>query len=151
MNSQLYTPFELASKLEYALLALLELASHTDSRHPLTVAGITAKHSIPDRYLEQILTILRRGGVVHSHRGSRGGYVLAREPWQISVLEVLALMDGERKPKEPAKIMTLEREIVYGLWQQANLTSQQFLSNCTIQDLCQRRDAIKTKTPMYYI
>lgn len=151
MNHQNYIPLELASKVEYALLALLELASHRDKRSPLNVAGITAKHAIPDRYLEQILTILRRGGIVRSQRGSRGGYVLAREPWQITLLEVVALMDGERKQKELPNTQTLEREVVYETWQQVNLLSQNFLSTCTIHDLCQQRDARQQKTPMYYI
>ena len=150
-NNQQYAPLELASKVEYALLALLELASHPDQRYPLTIAGITTKHAIPDRYLEQILTILRRGGIVTSQRGSKGGYILSRDPWNITLLEVIALMGGERKPKELASTSTLEREVIYEVWQQANTVSQSFLSNCTIQDLCQQRDARQQDYPMYYI
>ncbi|MBD2077050.1 Rrf2 family transcriptional regulator [Phormidium sp. FACHB-592] len=146
-----YDPLDLSSKMEYALIALLELATQTEKQPPLTIGGITAKHGIPDRYLEHILTILRRGGMVQSQRGSRGGYVLAREPWQISLLEVLALIDGARKVREQTPASTSERETIYAFWQQANTVSQTFLGNCTLQDLCQQLSERRQKSPMYYI
>lgn len=137
--------------MEYALLALLALANHPDQQHPLTISSINAKHGIPERYLEQILTILRRGGLVHSQRGARGGYALTREPRQISLLEVIALMDGTRKPREQTLMTTPEREVLHQTWQQANVISQTFLQNCTLQDLCQQLEAHQQKAPMYYI
>lgn len=146
-----YEPLDLSSKVEYALLALLELANHRDRQHPLTISGITARHGIPERYMEQILTILRRGGMIHSQRGARGGYALTREPQQISLLEVIALMDGTRKPREHTLLTTPEREVLHKTWQQANVISQTFLQNCTLQDLCQQLEALQQKAPMYYI
>lgn len=124
-----YEPLDLSSKVEYALLALFALASHPDQQHPLTISGITARRSIPERYLEQILTILRRGGIVHSQRGASGGYTLTREPRQISLLEVIALMDGTRQPCEHSLLTTPEREVLHKTWQQANVISQTFLQN----------------------
>lgn len=73
------------------------------------MSEITAKQSIPERYLEQILTDLRRGGVVKSHRGAKGGYMLVCEPWQINLLEVVTLMDGERKERESSEAPSLEK------------------------------------------
>jgi len=146
-----YEPLDLSSKVEYALLALLALANHPDQQSPLTISGIHARHGIPERYLEQILTILRRGGIVHSQRGARGGYALTREPQQISLLEVIALMDGTRKPREHTLMATPEREVLHQIWQQANVISQAFLQNCTLQDLCQQLEARQQKAPMYYI
>lgn len=150
-NSQVYALLELSSKVEYTLLALLELASRTHTYAPLTTAAINEKHNIPERYLEQILTILRRGGLVRSHRGARGGFVLAREPHEITLLEVIALMDGERKQRNAEGALTLEREVIYQLWQENNARSQEFLGSITLQDLRQQRDALKQTDPMYYI
>lgn len=150
LNNLNYEPLDLSSKVEYALLALLALANHPE-QHPLTIGGITARHGIPERYLEQILTILRRGGIVHSQRGARGGYTLTCEPQQISLLEVIALMDGTRKPREHLLLTTPEREVLHRTWQQANVISQAFLQNCTLQDLCQQLEALQQKAPMYYI
>lgn len=150
-NLQTHTLLELSSKVEYTLLALLELASHPHKYCPLTTTAINEKHKIPERYLEQILTTLRRGGLVQSHRGARGGFVLAREPHEITILEVIALMDGERKQRNVEGVPTSEQEVIYQLWQENNARSQQFLGSITLQDLCQQRDALRQSEPMYYI
>jgi DNA-binding HxlR family transcriptional regulator len=63
-NRQNYALLELSAKVEYALLALLELAKQHDKKVPLTINEIAAKQPIPERYLEQILAQLRRAGMV---------------------------------------------------------------------------------------
>ncbi|BAU11831.1 BadM/Rrf2 family transcriptional regulator [Leptolyngbya sp. NIES-3755] len=150
-NSQVCTVLELSAKVEYTLLALLELASHQNKPYPLTSAAINEKHHIPERYLEQILAILRRGGLVRSLRGSRGGFVLAREPHEITLLEIITLMDGERKQRSLENTPTIEREIIYKVWDENNLRSQEFLGSITLSNLRQQRDARIESHPMYYI
>jgi Rrf2 family protein len=151
LNSQNYTLLDLSAKVEYALLALLELASHHDKKVPLTMSEITAKQPIPERYLEQILTHLRRAGVVQSQRGSKGGFVLVREPWQITLLEIVTLVEGERKEKEASESTTLEKTLVHEVWEQANIASIEVLRGFTLQDLCQQRETRAQQNPMYYI
>jgi Rrf2 family protein len=146
-----YPLLELSSKVKYALLALMELASNQDRKAPLTMSEITAKQPIPERYLEQILTTLRRSGVVQSQRGSKGGYILVREPWKITVLEIVTIVDGERTERETSDPPTPEGSLILEIWQQADICAQSALSRHTIQDLCQERDARKQKNPMYYI
>jgi Rrf2 family cysteine metabolism transcriptional repressor len=85
---------ELSLKSEYALLALLVLANHYSAAQPLQIRQIASQQNIPDRYLEQLLATLRRNGLVRSQRGSKGGYLLAREPWSISVWEVVQCIEG---------------------------------------------------------
>ena len=123
LNNLNYEPLDLSSKVEYALLAFLALANRLNSSNSLTLGGITARHGILKRYLEQSLTILRRGGIVHSQRGARGGYTLVRQPRQISLLEVIALVDGTRKPREHLLLTTPEGEVLHKTWQQANVIS----------------------------
>jgi Rrf2 family protein len=151
LNSQNYTLLDLSSKVEYALLALLELASNKGKKAPLTMSEIAAKQPIPERYLEQILTSLRRSGVVQSYRGSRGGFVLAREPWQITLLEIVIVVEGERKERESSLTPTLERNLVHEIWEQVNTASVEVLQNYTLQDLCQQREDRLQQGPMYYI
>ncbi|MBD2563243.1 MULTISPECIES: RrF2 family transcriptional regulator [Nostoc] len=151
LNSQNYALLDLSSKVEYALLALLELASHHGKKLPLTMSEITAKQPIPERYLEQILTNLRRAGLVQSQRGSKGGFVLVREPWQITMLEIVTLVEGERKEKDPSDSPTLEKTLVYKVWEQANAASIEVLDRYTLQDLCQERETRAQQSPMYYI
>jgi len=102
---------ELSSRVEYALLALLELASHHPKDSPLTVNEITAFQEIPERYLDQILAVLRRAGIVQSLRGAKGGYLLAKEPWQITLLEVFSTLegDGSGQAKKVSESATIEK------------------------------------------
>jgi Rrf2 family protein len=146
-----YPLLELSSKLKYALLALMELASYQDKKVPVTMGEITSKQPIPERYLEQILTTLRRSGLVQSQRGSKDGYVLVREPWKITVLEVANIIDGEHREKESVDSPTPESNLILEVWQKADTCAQVALSRHTIQDLCQERDARKQQHPMYYI
>jgi Rrf2 family protein len=159
-HRQNYALLELSAKVEYALLALMELASYRDLNNPLTLNAIAARQPIPERYLEHIFTLLRRGGIVQSQRGARGGYVLSRDPWQITVLEVIALVGSTarenatlrtRKDKETNESVSIERDLVWEVWHQASEASQAVLSRFTIQDLCQKRDIKKQKSQMYYI
>lgn len=90
---------ELSCKTEYTLLALLELTGDYNEGdynegEPLQIRQIAIQQNIPDRYLEQLLATLRRGNLVRSQRGSKGGYLLAREPWPITLLDVINCLDG---------------------------------------------------------
>lgn len=146
-----YGSWGLSARVKYALLALLELASQPTQQAHLTISEITAKQNIPDRYLEQILTSLRRGGIVQSQRGSRGGYMLVREPWQITLLDIVALVEGDRPNSDRQENPSLERELVREIWQQASDSAQTVLSRYTLQDLCQQREIRLQQDPMYYI
>lgn len=144
---------ELSSRVEYALLALLELTSHHAQGEPLKVGEIAASQAIPERYLDQILTTLRRAGIVQSQRGAKGGYLLAREPWQITLLDVIASIEGESSSKKTESVegITLEKTVVHEVWQQAQEASHRVLGRFTLQDLCQQRDSYQQANPMYYI
>jgi Rrf2 family protein len=151
LDSRRYALLGLSPRVEYALLALLEMASHSDSAMPLTIGQITARQPIPDRYLEQILTGLRRKGIVQSQRGAKGGYVLTRKPWQVNLLDVIISVEGDRKERDPANTSTLEKDVIHDVWHEASSASEAVLSRYTLQDLCQWRDARQQKHPMYYI
>lgn len=144
---------ELSSRIEYALLALLELASRQHKGAPLTVNEIAACQAIPERYLDQILTHLRRSGILISQRGAKGGYLLAKEPWQITLLEVVASVEGGHSAKEGdiADSQTLEKTVVVEIWQRAKKSTESILASYTLQDLCQQRDTYQQQNPMYYI
>lgn len=80
-----------SAKGEYATRAVLHLAM--EYPEVVTIHQIAARHKIPVKYLEQILLELRRGGVVASRRGVHGGYLLAKPPSEVSVGEVLRVVD----------------------------------------------------------
>ncbi|MCG9891386.1 MAG: Rrf2 family transcriptional regulator [Thermosynechococcaceae cyanobacterium MS004] len=144
---------ELSSKSEYALLALMSLADHFHGNEPLQIRQIAAQQSIPDRYLEHLLATLRRAGLVRSQRGAKGGYLLAREPWQITVLEVMTCIEGQdiTASTENTAIKTTEKRVVDDIWQTACETLRKVLKDHTLQDLCDRRDVQRQSELMYYI
>ena len=153
-NDQLYyfvlCTVDLSPKTAYALLALIELASHFKEGEPLQSRQIAEQQQIPDRYLEQLLAILRQQGIVKSQRGAKGGYLLGREPWQISILDVVLAIEGKvgETNGEPRSI---ESTLLSEIWHQARTAAYQIFQDCTLQDLCDRRDARIQSSITYYI
>lgn len=144
---------QLSCKSEYALLSLLELATQYKDGEPLQIRQIASRQNIPDRYLEQLLASLRRYGLIRSQRGARGGYLLAREPWKISLLEIVECIEGPNSQvSETVRVTeTLERAIICQVWQEATQSAKSVLRNYTLQELCERREAQQQLNIMYYI
>jgi Rrf2 family protein len=142
---------ELSCKSEYALLALIELAAGYDLDEPLQIRQIAAMHQIPDRYLEQLLASLRRCGIIRSIRGAKGGYLLAREPRQVTLLEIMDCIEGVESTPSEAPPNTVERAVIRHAWQNACKAAKTELMNCSLQDLCDDRAARLQLDFMYYI
>jgi len=144
---------ELSSKSEYALLALLHLADRYQDDEPLQIRQIAADQDIPDRYLEQLLATLRRGGLVKSQRGAKGGYLLSRAPWAISLLDVLRCLEGAdaNVTDNNGSDRNLESVIIYEIWVEVDQAANDVLQRYTLQDLKDRRDARQQLDLMYYI
>ena len=87
----------LSSKGEYALLAMLYLAKRFGAG-PVPTHEIASQNGVPKKFLEQILLTLKRAGFVRSRMGPEGGYQLTRSPEQITLAEVVRLMDGPIAP-----------------------------------------------------
>jgi Rrf2 family protein len=83
----------LSQKARYALHALIVLAEHGDAE-PMQIAEIAEAARTPRKFLEQILLDLKRRGLVRSQRGRAGGYLIGRNPKNISFAEVIRLIDG---------------------------------------------------------
>jgi Rrf2 family protein len=142
--------FNLCSKSEYALLALLELALAYECGEPLQIREISARQNIPDRYLEQLLASLRRVGLVRSQRGAKGGYLLAREPWTIHLWEVCQAIEGEEAPQAVTAPTSIELGIVREAWQKAGQAAEDVLRTITLKDLLEIRTNRQLPL-MYYI
>ncbi len=144
---------ELSSRLEYALVALLELANHQAQGKPLKVNEIAASQLLPERYLDQIFTLLKRQGIISSQRGMKGGYLLARELWQITLLDVFMAIEGggNQKKVEPNTINTLERTVIVQTFGNITESVNEILKNHTLQDLAKTLEIQRQTSPMYYI
>ncbi len=83
----------LTAKSEYGVLAMIDLAC-TYGSGPVSAREIAERREIPPRFLEQLFVALRRGGIVSAVRGAKGGFVLTRDPSQITVLEIVEALEG---------------------------------------------------------
>lgn len=80
-------------KVEYALRALAQLARYHGTDHLAHIEDLAHVESVPANYLVQILNELRNGGLINSKRGKQGGYALAKDPAQMTIYDVIAVVD----------------------------------------------------------
>jgi Rrf2 family protein len=83
----------ITARLEYACLAMMELAGSHELSEPVTIKKLADTHGIPAQYLVQILLQLKQAGLVRSTRGASGGYQLARPPERISLADICEALD----------------------------------------------------------
>ena len=126
----------ITTKSPYALKALAELGRSGDG--PVPIAELARRREIPVQFLEQLFAVLRRAGVLKSQRGVKGGYSLGRPPEEITVLEIVELLDG---PLGPA---------AQGIFADAVAAAREVLSGTTLRDVVER-EAREAGSPMYYI
>jgi Rrf2 family protein len=92
-----------STKAEYGVRVMVELARRAGERedgNPISLAEIAEHDGLPLAYLEHLVARLRKAGLVDSRRGSRGGYMLARRPTEISMAEVVEALEGSIAPIE---------------------------------------------------
>ncbi|MBQ7061332.1 MAG: Rrf2 family transcriptional regulator [Clostridia bacterium] len=85
---------KLSTKGRYGLKAIVDLATEYDVGGRLSIAQLSERQGISYAYLEQLIGVLRKAGLVSASRGAQGGYTLARAPEAISVGEVLKALEG---------------------------------------------------------
>lgn len=109
---------KLSKKTEYALRALAELAMNQEEGN-LQAQELARREKIPIKFLEQILLVLKKAGVLQSRRGAGGGYLLSRPPEQVSLGEVVRLIEGPlvllECASEEEDCCTCEEEAICGL------------------------------------
>ncbi len=145
---------KLSLKSEYAILAMLELAHNYAIDQPLQIRQIANQQNIPDRYLEQLLATLKRQGLVKSQRGSKGGYILARQPREISLLEIIRGIEGYDPIAENSSQSGNESaslSVIHEVWESSQKAASQVLNSCSLKDLCDRQRQRQIATTMYYI
>ena len=88
---------KISTKGRYALRLVIDLAMHTDDGF-VTLKDIAARQNISKKYLEQIVPMLNRSGILKTNRGYQGGYKLARSPENCTVGEILKVTEGDLAP-----------------------------------------------------
>lgn len=140
-------------KGDYGLRAMLDLAERY-GQGPVQSESIAKRQDISDAYLDQLLTLLRRAGLVRSVRGPRGGHELVRPAGEITLMEVLTALEGDflaiGSPDaigaQELPTVRVQRE----LWQKVRVATEQVLAGTNVQDLLERQRTL-TAPARYYI
>ena len=135
---------------DYGAHAVIELARHY-GQGPVQCAEIASSQKIPEAYLDQLLSSLRRVGIVRSVRGPHGGHELARDPQQLTLGDVVTALEGPVVPHEFVHDPTSDSEdadwgaacAVRNAWLAAAEASQRELDRTTIQDLLEQQVQIR--------
>lgn len=130
----------ITSKSPYAVRALSELARRGGDQ-PVPIGEIARAREIPAQFLEGLFATLRRAGILQSHRGVKGGYLFAREPAEVTVLEVVELLEGDLGAEAPTH---------GAVWVEAAEAVKAVLARTTIADIAER-EAREAGAAMYYI
>jgi Rrf2 family protein len=130
----------ITSRSPYALRALAELARR-GSDAPVPIGEIARAREIPVQFLEGLFATLRRAGVLQSQRGVKGGYSFARPPAEITVLEIVELLEGE---------LGAEAAAAGGVWIEAVEAVRKVLAGTTVAQVAER-EAQAAGAQMYYI
>lgn len=134
----------ISTKGRYALRVMIDLAQHNDGSF-ISLKEIAARQGISMKYLEMIVSLLHKGGVVQSQRGKEGGYRLSRPATAISVQEIMHLTEGSLAPvqclsgeKGPACDRS-DACLTLPMWQQLDALIDGYLSAVSVQDLLEGR------------
>jgi Rrf2 family cysteine metabolism transcriptional repressor len=127
----------ITTKSPYALSALVEL-HRLQAAGPVPIAELARRREIPVQFLEQLFASLRRAGILRSQRGVKGGYTLARPAAEVTVLELVEVLDG------PLGTGTT------GVFAQAAQAASTVLSEATIASVSEQ-ELRAAGAPMYYI
>lgn len=127
----------ITSKSPYALAALVELQRYGD-RAPVPIAELARRRNIPVQFLEQLFATLRKGGLLRSQRGVKGGYSFARPPAEITVLDLVELLDGPIGGGSS------------GVFAEAATAARAVLADATVAEVAEA-EARAAGAPMYHI
>jgi len=133
---------KVSTKCRYGLRAMIYLASRNSGTH-VRRSDIARQESIPNQYLENILLLLRKAGLITVVRGAKGGFALARSPEKIKIADIVGPLEGPMAPVQcvvnPASCNKIRDCRARLLWDKLYLAEKQILESMTLQDLLPTR------------
>ncbi len=133
---------------EYGVRAMFDLALHY-GEGPIALKTIAERQRVSGNYLEQLMAELRKAGLVQSKRGAQGGYELADSPVNVSIGEIIRVLEGPITPLDCLEGETTtgpycqapHRCVLRNLWKDLQDSMTSVLDNTTLEDL--RQDAFR--------
>lgn len=144
---------KVSTRGDYASRALLSLALRGTISTPTSVRDIAERTGLPQPYLEQILLALKGAGLVRSKRGVGGGYVLARDPSDITLAQVVSAVDGPivagdfGEPHENGACDHEGQCVLLAVWAEVGETMREYLQSFTLADMVERARGAGSPSP----
>jgi Rrf2 family protein len=134
---------KISTKGRYALRMLIDLAEHREDGY-ITLKEIADRQDISKKYLEQIVPLLNRTGILQANRGFQGGYRLAKPTEQCTVGEILRLTEGDLAPvscltKNAEKCPQYAECSTISVWEGLQRVINEYLDGITLQDLLDKK------------
>lgn len=141
---------KISTKGRYGLRAMIDLAVYSEVE-PVSISSIAARQGISERYLEQLMSLLKKAGLVKSIRGASGGYVLEKEVDAISVGDVLRALEGKLEPVECAAFQQNDSCEAAGgcvtkyVWKKINESINQTVNEISLRELVEESKSVRDK------
>jgi Rrf2 family transcriptional regulator, cysteine metabolism repressor len=147
---------KISTKGRYGLRAMLDIAVNSAGDH-VALKAIAERQNISENYLEQVFSILRKAGLVKSVKGAQGGYVLANNPSNTTVGEILRTLEGnltvyddDGSVKNGEK--TIESLLITNVWEKINESINSVVDAITLEDIVNEyRKLNGNQSLMFYI
>lgn len=139
---------KLSTKGRYGVSAMYDLALHY-GEGPISLKNVAVRQGISEHYLEQLMGTLRKAGFVKSVRGAQGGYMLTKEPSQITVGDIIKIMEGPIAPVDCLLTDAVDNEycnragfcVTRGVWAKVRDSINSVLDSISLADLCREEKA----------
>lgn len=126
---------KLSTKSRYAVRSMINIALYAKEK-PISIVNISDRENISERYLELIFAKLKKAGLIHSSRGSRGGYSLSKDAKDITIQDIVTVMEhGSSIVREQDISDPLKKILCEQIWIPIDDKLYTFLSNIKLSDL----------------
>ena len=133
---------QLTTKARYVIRAMIDLAIFSNDG-PVLVKDIAQRQGMSARYLEQLLLAPKAAGMIRSTRGANGGFTLAKSPSEITLREIVQIMEGSISPTEcadePGICPSSSSCVTHEIWVRIKKATDEILESTTLQDLVNRQ------------
>jgi len=142
---------KISTKGRYGLRALIDLAINVEKEN-VTIKTISERQNISERYLEQIFSLLRKGGIIVGKKGAQGGYNLIKNKSELTIDEILRVLEGENILIDinPLEENDIENFVNKNLWCNINKIISDYFDSITLEDLVEDYNSSE-ESLIYYI
>lgn len=140
----------LSTRGHYGLKAMFDLAQNYGPA-PVSLKSVAERQNLSDHYLEQLIAMLKKAGLVRSVRGAQGGYVLARQPLEITVGDVIRALEGPIAPvycvseEDPGNCDEADYCITRTVWARVRDGLAAVLDSISLDDMCREAEEANRK------